>query len=395
MSTALQPTPAAPAPVQRSFNETINKVSQQTSIPATPVVEKPVVQIVKDIPKESVAADSAATPTDKVPPITDAPAAETAPVAPDAATPPVDAAPLEPTSELSLDDGTVILRAERNADGTFKTKFDPAAKLDFEIVLDKKTGEKKQFSKTLPEIVRLAKDGVTLQQKVQTIMPEVQYYRENVPKWQDAERTKTQTLSALQQAYQDMEALNRELLSADDATVIAHRERYQSEMSPQKVAERELAALKQQQADMQRQMQTTQAQTFIQSRLAPALAEANAVLGEDTVAGIITRTFNGPIPPHEWSKVEQFVNGPLKQRVTDEKSKQEKAKAEAAATAAATKAAQASAQRAVNDAGRATVPIGSAAPDRAPAAPKPTNMKGVMDKLINRPLPQTVGSLTG
>ena len=393
MATSVQPTPsptAAPA-VERNFSATIAKVSQQTGIPADPVAPKESVQIVNgNAPPETIAPgtpiEALLTPTDKVPPPTVAEPSAALEAQP-AATPLADG---EPTSELSLDDGTVILRAERNPDGTYKTKFDPNAKLEFEIVLDKKTGEKKSYSKTLPELTRLAKDGITLQQKVQVIQPEVDYYRKNVDTWAKAQAETTTKLTALEQQYADMEALNRELLSAPDDVVIGHRERYASEMSPEKVARREADALR---AEMERTRQTTQslqAQSFIQARLAPALAEANAVLGEDTVAGIITRTFSGPIPPHEWNKVEQFVNGPLKERVAQEKGKQEQARAAEVAREATLRQTQANAQRAVNDAGRSTVPVGSASPDRAPTAPPAKNMREAMNKLINRPIPQSV-----
>ena len=378
-------TVAAPASVQLNLNQAINKVSQQTGIAAAPVVEKPVVKIVKDAPVE-------AGPTDQVPPVTIAePSA--APSGQDAATPLVEAT--EPTSELVLDDGTVILRAERNADGTFKTKFDPSAKLEFEIITDKKTGEKKSFSKTLPELTRLAKDGITLQQKVQTMVPEVDYYRKNVEVWAKTQAETTTKLTTLQQQYADMEALNRELLSADDEVVIGHRERYKSEMSPEKVAQREAQALREKIAQTEQTTRSLQAQSFIQARLAPGMNEANAVLGKETVAGIILTKFPGQLPPERWPELESFVNGPLKERVAQVKQSQDKVKAEQVAREAATRTAQATAQRAVNEAGRSTVPIGSASPDRAPAALPPKNVKDAMNKLINRPLPQTVGSLSG
>lgn len=401
-------TPAAPAPVQRSFNATIAKVSGQTGIAAdAPVAPPPTVAIVRN-----------AAPTPDAPARADAPAGTTPPV--EAATPsvPSDALPAdttpetaasapptaasetpsEPTGELSVDDGTLILRAERNADGTYKAKFDPNAKLDFEMVVNKDTGEKKQFSKTLPEIVRLARDGIALQQTQQAWKPEIEYYRNNIPKWKEAAATQQGELTTARQQLADLRELTQILLTADDETVIQHRERYQQENSPQKQAERERSTIQQERQRLESERLAIKADTFINNRLASAIRSADGVLDPDTVMGMIARATqpllneHGQIPPERWGQVEQFINGPFAQRVAAEKAKQDKAKAAQAAHDAATKRAQAVAQQAVNDTGRAAVPVGGAAPDRAPALPKPKNAREAIDRMVKRPLPSTVGS---
>ncbi len=406
------------APPIQTLNAAIAKVAGQTGIAADPApVAPPVVQIVRDAPPASPTLEGApkaplvpggiktpaSVPTDAPPaetPADSSPADASAspPAASAAPTEPVE--PTEPTGELSLDEGTLILRAERNADGTFKAKFDPTAKLDFEII-DKTTGEKKAYSKTLPEVVRLAKDGVALQAKVQTLTPEVEYYREHAPKWAETHDTQVRQLTDVQQQLADMAALNRELLSAPDEVVIRHREEFAKANSPQERLdrlERERAEERRAaQAREQSQALATKAQTFVQSKLAAAIEDAKSVYDMDTIMGRLTRItqplmVRGRIPPERWTALEQEIKGPFTQWVAEGRAKKAADEKRAADLAASTRSAQTAAQIAVNGAGSATAPVGRAAPDHAPAPQKPKNVKEAMDRLINRPLPQTVGA---
>lgn len=411
--TPTPPAPIAPAPVERTFNNVIAKVANQTGIPADPVVATPEVKIVREAPKvplaDPVSADAppaAATP-DSGASSSPGEASASPPAASDAKSDaPADTAatvaaePTEPTSELSLDDGTLILRAERNADGTFKTKFDPTAKLDFEIV-DKGSGEKKAYSKTLPEIVRLAKDGVTLQAKVQAITPEVEYYRERVPQWQEQHETLTRTVADVEQQLADMTALNRELLSAPDDVVIRHRDEFANANKPEARLARLEQSLEQERREREQRAASqdlaAKAQTFIQSKLAAAVKEARTVYDADAVMGRLARitqplTVRGRIPPEQWPALEREIKGPFMQWVAEGRARKAAETKKAAELAASTRSAQTAAQIAVNGAGSATAPVGRAAPDQPPAPPKAKNAKEVIDRLVHRPLPSTVGA---
>lgn len=375
----------APPAVERTFNATIAKVSGNTSIAPDPVVETPRVQFKRD---EQTPVDPAA------PPASDASATPTA--APDApADVAIDAAPVEPTGEIAIDEEGITLRSERNADGTYKSKLDPTQKMDLEFK-DKESGEIRKYSKTLPEVLRLAKDGMVLNQKWQEAKPEIEYYRNNVPKWQESAKQSESRLTDLQSQFEDMRALNLELLTAPDDLVIQHREHYARENSPTKVAERQLAELRDQQASLAQEQRQARAQSFIHARLSHHIASAESVLGVDLVTGMIARATqplldrNGQLPPERWHELEQYVTGPLQQAATAKKSEQVKATADAASRDAAVKRAQANAQQAVNDSTRTAVPVGRAAPDGAPASPKPKNVQDAIRAINNRPLPATI-----
>lgn len=379
---------AAPPAVQRTFNDTISHLSQNTGIApdaASPVA--PIVQIVKDAPPplvppgaaspDSDAGDSAALSSASPPDGDNGP-----PPAPDAA------AVVEATGEIIMEEDGIALRAERNADGTFKSKLDPSMKLDFEVKGE--NGETKKYTKSLPDILRMARDGIWGQQ----VRQEVTYYRENVPRWESHTTDLTAKLDAQM-------TLNRELLSADPETVNARRAEYQAEMSPEKQLER-LRAEKLRETDAQRsreqqELVTHRAQSFIQTRLAPTIKNAEDSLGVEVVAGKLALAtapllVNGVIPPDRWPVMEQYINGPFKVWVQAEAAKLKSTRDARALSEERTAAAQRKAQAAVNDAGRAMVPVGSPAPDTPPALPKATTIQEVKNRLIHRPLPQTVGA---
>ncbi len=379
----------------RTFNDTIRAVANKTSIKADPVVEAPVVKIVPDALTHD-APGSHDAPPGSVPPVS----AEAVPVS------------SEPVSEISIDDGEVTLASQRNPDGTYKTKLDPNEKVDLVIktIIDPETGKPKVYSKSLPELARLAKDGITLQQTVQkvqgelkAVQPEVEYYRTNVAQWKEHTESLTQRLA-------DMEALNRTLLSAEDEVVIQHREAYKAEMSPEKQLERMQAERKaeqeqakqtaQQQAAKARQEQIQKiATTFVESRIAPSLKAAEAAgLSKHTVTGLVTHItsdlmVNGVIPPANWPEMERRITAPDGPFQTELRAESARRTTESDSVKAAREAAERSqkqAQAVVNADGRLMAPIGRAGPDSAPKLPAAKNTKEVLDRIIHRPLPESV-----
>ncbi len=391
---------------QRSFNDSIKAIAFKTGVKDAPVVEAPTVKFVRD----PVTVDA---PGSKDAPIGSAPPVETAPVVPPATDPAAPPAVVEPTSELSIDDGEVTLSSQRNPDGTFKTKLDPNEKVDLVIktVIDPLTGKPKVYSKSLPELARLAKDGITLQPlnqrlttELQTLKPEVEYYRTNVTAWKTANETLQTNLDAQM-------ALNRELLSAPDDTVVARRQQYQAEMTPEKQLERERAdraaekatqAQKEQTAKQaaQAEQRTRIATSFVQSRIAPSLAAAEAAgLSRHTVTGLVTNLtqdlmVNGTIPPANWPEMERRItapDGPFQTELKAEAARRSTESDTVKAAREAAAAAQRRAQAVVNTDGRLMAPIGRAGSDSAPSLPKPKTVQEVKDRLINRSLPASVG----
>lgn len=385
----------------RSFNDTIRALATKTGVKAEPVTEAPSVAFIRDPAKVETDAPG----SHDLPPGSTPPAIDAAPVA--EATD-----PNAPVSELSIDNGEVTLASQRNPDGTFKTKLDPNEKVDLVIksIVDPETGKPKVYSKSLPELARLAKDGITLQpinQKLSadlaTIQPEVEYYRTNVPTWQ-------KEATSLKEQLDAQMALNRELLSAEDEIVIQRREQYRAEMSPEKQLERlqaERAAEQaerqkseqQRQADARRAQHETIAKSFVGSRIAPALAAAEAAgLSKYTVAGLVTTITsdlmqNGVIPPAAWPEMERRINapdGPFQAEVKAEAARRTQETETVKAAREAAEAAQRKAQTVVNADGRLMAPIGRAGADSAPQLPKPKNVQEVKDRLINRPLPASM-----
>lgn len=383
---------------ERSFNDTIQALALKTNVAAAPAVDTPSVRFARNTPAGADAPGSHDLPPGSTPP----------------ADVPDPVAAGEPTSELSIDDGDVLLSSQRNPDGTFKTKLDPNEKVDLVIksVIDPETGKPKVYSKSLPELARLAKDGITLQQTVQkvqgelkAVQPEVDYYRAEVPKWQ------THVQSLREQLDQQM-ALNRELLSADDEIVIQHRDRYRQEMSPEKQLERLRAERAAEVADRQKSEQQQQAEarrarhegvatSFAQSRIAPSLQAAEvAGLSPYAVTGLVTTItndlmVNGVIPPANWPEMERRItapDGPFQTEVRQEQARRAKDTGDVQAAREAAERLQRQAQAVVNTDGRLMAPIGRAGADSAPTLPKPRNVQEVKDRLINRPLPVSMGA---
>jgi hypothetical protein len=332
-------------------------------------------------------------------PVVEVPAVETPVVDTNAQPSPV---AIGSEGEIKVDGDDITLRAERNADGTFKTQIDPSQKFDIEIK-DPETGEPRKYTKSMPEILRMARDGVWGQK----VKDEVAYYRKEVPQWEAAHKQIVEQAAQFKQAadtlQQQLEAqmeLNRALLTEPDEFVIQRREEYAHEMSPeQRLAkleaqireEREQANLTQRQ-----QEQARQADAFIQTRLAPVLMKAEADLGgsdfaRQLVAGQIALMTtpllkNGQLPPEAWSKVEAYVQGPFQSWVQQTVAFQRTQQTDGDAL----RKAQANAQAAVNATGQLLRPVGSVNGSMAPApAGPPKNMNDAISRIINRPLAGT------
>lgn len=391
-------TPEAPAAPQapESFTNALNRVAAKTSIPAPPPVDTTVVQFQKNTtPAEpslvpgSVPTAPATPPTDPTTPPVDAAPPET----PVAETPPSDTTTPDPSGELALEDDGITLRAERNADGTFKTKLDPSIKLDLEFK-DKESGETRKYTKTLPDILRLAKDGVALQPIVQQLKPKVEYYEKMLPQWkQDHEAT--------QQQLQDQMALNRELLAAPPDVLEQRRQEYAQEMSPEKRLARLEAERRAEQETAHRTAQQQQlanrARAFHQEYIAPHIAEAVALLGDELVTGKLAMAtapllVNGQMPPSAWPEYKQYVHGPFKDWVKSQAATRKTADDVAAKARAEADAAQKKAQAAINDTTRALAPVGRVAADTPPPLPKPKNTTEAIQRMLNRPLPTSAQS---
>jgi len=323
---------------------------------------------------------------------------EPTPVATDPNAPPPPVA-IGAEGEIKVDGDDITLRAERNADGTFKTQIDPSQKFDIEI-RDPETGEIRKYTKSMPEVLRMARDGVWGQK----VKDEVKYYRDNVADWQKSHEqvsqkvtTLEQTATSLQEQLEAQMALNRELLTAEDEVVIRRREEFAHEMSPEQRLAKLEAQIRQERENAQmteRQQELARhADSFIQTRLAPVLMQAETALGgndfaRQLVAGQIALMTtpllrNGQLPPEAWSKVEAYVRGPFQSWVQQTAAFQRTQETQGEAL----RKAQAQAQAAVNSTGQLLRPVGNVNGAMAPAPQgPPKDMKDAMSRIINRPL---------
>jgi hypothetical protein len=316
--------------------------------------------------------------------------------------PPV-TAPAVPSGEVQSEGGDVVMTAERNADGTFKTQIDPTLKFDIKV-RDKETGETKTYTKTIPEVLRMAADGVWGQK----VRDEVSYYRTNVPAWQESHATLTKTTEQLQADLQSQMELNRELLTADEALVVQRREEFAREMSP----ERELARLKaanakkeaDEKAQAEKARQTTEeqrtakvVQDFATARLAPAVTKAEQLLGSQRAKEMIAYELipfqvNGKVPPEKLMALEAHLNGPFMQRVQAEAAARSAPDPRIEAAEKARRETEARAQVLANSVGRQISPVTSAAnagSDLTKPVPPPKNVNEAIERIINKPLAAT------
>ena len=389
----------APAVVQTPSTPVAPVAPAVQAVPAiTPVIDTPAntEPVGLNAMIEKIAREKA--PQVAEPVVEAAPVVETAPVVADPAAPPPPVA-IGADGEIKVDGDDITLRAERNADGTFKTQIDPNQKFDIQM-RDPETGEMRTYTKSMPEVLRMARDGVWGQK----VKNEVAYYRKEVPQWQESFKevsAKAQTLEqqtqSLQQQLEAQMALNRELLTADDEIVIRRREEFAHEMSPEQRLAKLEAQLRQENETRQlterQQAVAREADTFISTRLAPALTKAEADLGNSDfarqlVAGQIALAttpllVNGQLPKDAWPKIEAYLSGPFQSWVQQTAAFQRTQQSDSEVTRKAQQAAQA----AVNATGQVIRPVGYAS-GSAPVAPAgpPKNLNDAMSRIINRPL---------
>ena len=298
---------------------------------------------------------------------------------PEATETPVEGAPEPqvetPAATLEIvatdEDGETVLRARDPKTGQF-AEMDQTRTYELAIK-DKTTGETKLYQKTLPDLMRLAKDGIATQKyqtEVRQAHDELSYYRQNVPAWQKSHET-------IQQKAEGYKALAMELLTADENTVISRREAYAAQNTPDRVVARERAALdaeRQRLASERQSWQFRQQVDTVMNRIQPAIQQAESLVGPDAAAGKLTRGtahlyVNGRIPPEHFPQLEAFVQGPYLQWAQQEAARINGSTAEAAKLAEAARKAQATAQKVVNQTGRQVAPAGTnngAAPRTAP-----------------------------
>lgn len=308
----------------------------------------------------------------------------------DGTVPAEQAAPVDQEG-IVVDDGDVALKFERNPDGTFKSRIDPTQKFDI-VMKDPETGEARTYTKSVPELLRMARDGVWGQK----VKDEVQYYRENVPQWEQAHTAIASEVQTLRESLQAQMALNRELLTAPDDIVIQRREEFAYQQSPEQRLARMEAELAQRQQmfeqSRQEQERAQQASGFIQTRLAPVLAEAEAALGGDEfakrlVAGQVALATtpllqNGQLPPQRWPDVEAYLRGPFQQWLQQAVQSQQARTVDSNAV----RQMQLEAQRAVNATGQVIRPVGAVPGTVQTPATPPKNMNDAISRIINKPL---------
>lgn len=291
-------------------------------------------------------------------------------------TPAVEAEPPATTLEIVATDesGEMVLRARDPKTGQF-SEMDQTR--TYELALkDKATGETKLYQKSLPELMRLAKDGISTQKfqnEVRQSHDELTYYRSNVPQWQ-AER------ETVQQELEGYKSLALELLTASEDQVVNRRETYASQNTPEHKLARvqaEMDAMRTKLASDQQSYQVRQQADTALARIRPAITDVETLVGVDAAAGKLARGTahllqNGQIPPNRFPELIAYVEGPYRQWANEEANRQKGLTAEAAKLAEAARLAQATAQKAVNNTGRTLAPVGSAgSPSRA--APKDVN----------------------
>ena len=299
--------------------------------------------------------------------------------------PPPTVAPESIVRELTIEDpdGTVELRS-RAEDGRFEP-LDTSKKYELRIK-DKETGETKVYNKELPDILRLAKDGIAMQKS----RDELSYYRQNVPKW-------TQSDTQLRQELEGHKALALALLTEDEPSVVARREAYRAQFTP----EAENQRLRQQLSQLTSQantpivqqpqrVDTTPHVQALASRIGQTVAEVEGLVGKERAAGKIALDLsqfyvNGQIPVERFPQLEQYVNGPFKQWAQAEAAKATQDQTAAQTALAEAKRTQQAAQQAARTVGTATRP--SPVSPNQNAAPKPIRSKeDAISRIISRPI---------
>ena len=382
-----------PNVVTTSVPEAAPVVEQQST--AAPVAEAPKAELPEKFGIESIINKLAhkPVPSEEATPVAEAPV-EGAP----AETPVVEgAAPETPTPfvmeiETEIPEGRAGLRA-RDENGRFM-EMDGQRLYDLTI-RDPETGESRLYErKSLKDLTSMAARSVHLQK----LEPEVKYYRDNIQQWNTQH-------ARLSERAQQMEALAVALLTESEESVVQRREEYaqrREKYAQQFTPESQIAYL---QGELQRARQappsqapqqnspTPQQVAVFRQRTAPAIAEAEGLVGKEAAAGYIAmhtsqHLVNGVLPADRMQFVENFINGPFrdwakKEAVNRTSAASRTANQEAQRTLEQARQTQSAAQLAARNVGTAIRPnpVGNTAPA---AAPKPTNARDMIDHIARR-----------
>lgn len=386
-ATGLQPpvsapvaSPPAPDAVPLSKADRIARIASNVPPDAAPAEAPPRVELVRTQPQEEQEPPTSREIEGGLAPQSDGEAtADSAPAtdADDSAppTPEEEQAALEQGFEVGTGDALFRVRDPESG------KFVEAPKINVDLAIrDKDTGEIKVYTKSVAELARMARDGIAGQrhaQENQRLATQVQERDAYVAQMQDMLDAQI--------------ALNREILN-DEERYLTRREQYLNANSP----ETRLAALQeevqQERAARERaaaqQQFVQEANTFHTTRVQPVVTDAIAKLGEDAVLGRILRgtaSITGPdgrIPREYWSQYAEFINGPFKAWVDAQAAGRTSAPPPSDDPAVTEE--RRKAQQRVQQVGRVTRPVGTAAPDRPAPLPPPKSFGEAKQRLIGR-----------
>lgn len=365
----------------------IGRVARRTNRPINPSPAESAVQEMTPVlthatPASEPAADGQAAPASNAPSAS-TPSAAGAPAV-DGGAPAVETPPtLTQTITADEPDGQVVLRARDPVTGQF-SDMDQTRTYELSI-RDKTTGETKVYEKDLPGLMRLAKDGITMQKSRDRLAQ----LEQAVPQFQQKEQQ-------YQQQNQQLEALALQLLTADEPTVVSLREQYAQEQSPEK----KLARLEAQMAEQRlQQLQAQEAQVSGQqaqqlaAQVAPIIQEVEGLVGKAAAAGQLALAtapllVNGRIPPERFEAVARYMAGPYREWAKAEAATRQQAQTSATTAQQQARVAQQRAQQAVQQTGQAIRPVGHAGRDNGPPKPPARNVQDVINRIVSRPVQQ-------
>lgn len=318
-------------------------------------------------------------------------------MAPTDVVPPPAAALSGMVQEIVIDDpdGHVTVRS-READGRY-TPMNQTQKHEI-VIKDPTTGESKVYNKTLPELVRMAKDGIAMQRS----RDELAYYRDNVPKWEQGHKAKETEVSSTKRELENFKALTHALLTDPPQEVDARRQEYARQFTPEARAaqlERENAALRQRvltppanKPTVQQPTSTGPTQQQVQALAQSVGQDITAIqgmVGEERMTGRIFKEMgplyvNGQIPPDQFPRFEQYVKGPLKAWAQAEAAKAGSTSAEAAKTLEDARQVQIRAQQAARNTGAATRPSPISSGSSQPSQKPPKNLSERIDRIVRK-----------
>jgi hypothetical protein len=319
--------------------------------------------------------------------LADSPSAEGAPSIETPTDPNAPAIP-QMVNAISADEpeGEVVLRARDPNTGQF-SDMDQTRVYELSIK-DKNTGETRVYNKTLPDLMRMAKDGVSARQLVDGTRQELTYYREQVPQWQETHATMSQELEGFR-------ALAIELLTAPPELVDARRDAYASEQTPEK----ELARLRARMQQQEQQYHVTAQERAVQqqiaalgSRISATVQRAQEQVGMEAAAGklaIDTAQWmeHGRIAPRFFPQFEAYISGPFRQWAEGQAAQRAQAHSTAQqqtkAAQDAARLAQQRAQQAVNGATAPLKPGGALQAGAQLPQGKPTNVNDAINRIVS------------